>query len=112
MIESFSDVNQLVSTRIEFEHIIAAIEFCQINSIVTVETIFNTLEILLKTCSFIITDNHKWNEITQQDIQEYYLKFEKIDLKLKLISIIRKEYFLDILSGILIKINSFSFLYS
>jgi len=45
-------------------------------------------------------DNHKWNEITQQDIQEYYFKFEKIDLKLKLLSVIRNEYFLDILSGI------------
>jgi hypothetical protein len=66
----------------------------------TIETIFDTLQILLKTCSFIIMDNHKWNEITQQDIQEYYFKFEKIDSKLKLISVIRNEYFLDIISGI------------
>jgi hypothetical protein len=53
----------------------------------------------LKTCPFIIADNHKWYEITEQDIEKYYFKFEKMNLKSKLISVIRKEYFLDILSG-------------
>jgi len=98
---SFPDANQLIPTRIESQHIIAVIDLCQINPPSTTETILTTLQILSTTCSFITTDNHKWNEITQQDIEEYYLKFSKIDLKLKLISIVRKEYFLDILLGIL-----------
>jgi hypothetical protein len=64
-----------------------------------VDIIFNTLQSILTTCSFINTDNHQWNEIIAKDIEEYYLKFEEINSKLQLISVIRKEYFLDILSG-------------
>ncbi len=63
------------------------------------DIIFNTLQSILTTCSFINTDNHQWNEIIAKDIEEYYLKFEEINSKLQLISVIRKEYFLDILSG-------------
>ncbi|CAF1252037.1 unnamed protein product [Rotaria sordida] len=96
------DTNKLVSTAIEFQHIIACIELCQIpiNMSPTVETIYNTLQTILKTCPFIITDNHKWNEITQPYIEEYYLKLDKNNSKSKLISIIRKEYFLDILAAL------------
>ncbi|CAF3368061.1 unnamed protein product [Rotaria sp. Silwood1] len=96
------DTNQLVSTTIEFQHIIASIELCQIpsNLSTTVETIYNTLQTILKTCPFIIMDDHKWNEITRQHIEQYYLKLDTYDSKSKLISIIRKEYFLDILAAL------------
>lgn len=97
---SFPDVNQLIPTRIEFSHIIAAIDLCQINSSAT---IFHTLENLIKTCAFISTDNHKWNEITEEHIERYLLKYPTIDLKSKLISILRKEYLFDILSGRIFK---------
>ncbi len=63
------------------------------------DIIFNTLQSILTICPFINTDNHQWNEIIAKDIEEYYLKFEEINSKLQLISVIRKEYFLDILSG-------------
>ena len=45
----------------------------------TLENLHNSLENILKTCPFIISDNHKWNEITEKDIKEYYLKFENIN---------------------------------
>jgi hypothetical protein len=40
-------------------------------------------------------DNHKWNEITEQHIAQLY----NTDFKSKLVSVIRKEYFLEILAG-------------
>lgn len=100
--QSILDANQLVSTRIEFSNIIATIDLCQINSS---ENLFDRLENLLKTCSFITIDNHKWNEITEDDIKKYSLKFKEINLKSKLISIVRKEYLFDSISALIILSN-------
>ncbi|CAF3689802.1 unnamed protein product [Rotaria socialis] len=96
------DTNQLVSTSIEFQHIIALIELSQIPIHVspTIENIFNTLQTILQTCPFIIADNHKWNEITQQHIEQYHSNFADANSKSKLVSLIRKEYFLDILAAL------------
>ncbi|CAF2814919.1 unnamed protein product [Rotaria sp. Silwood2] len=65
----------------------------------TVANIHNTLQIFLKTCPFITMDNHKWNEITRQHIEQYYLKLDTNQSKSKLISVIRKAYFLDIVAA-------------
>jgi len=53
----------------------------------------------VQTCSFIKTDNHKWNEIVSKDIENYLSKYRIITEKINLIAIIRHEYFLDIISG-------------
>ncbi|CAF0938808.1 unnamed protein product [Adineta steineri] len=96
------DSNQLTPTAIEFEHILASIELSQISNnqeSATVEIIFNTLQMILKTCPFIIADNHKWHEIAVKDIELYKFKFDNNkNSKFKLISIVRKEYFLEILA--------------
>ncbi|UJR28198.1 hypothetical protein I4U23_009449 [Adineta vaga] len=95
------DANQLVKTKIDFQSVIACIELCQIprnlSSLSSIDLIFDTLQMVLKSCPFITTDNHSWAEITLNDIQQYQLKKNS---KSQLISIIRKEYFLDILAAL------------
>ncbi|CAF0777523.1 unnamed protein product [Adineta ricciae] len=94
-----SDTNQLVTTNLEFEHAIACIELCQLtkNSL-SIDAMYSTLQIALKTCSFISAGSHRWNEITVKDMEKYQLLNKKS--KLKLFSVILREYFLDILAAL------------
>ncbi|CAF0963709.1 unnamed protein product [Adineta ricciae] len=93
------DTNQLVTTNLEFDHAITCIELCQLtNNPLSIDAMYNTLQIALKTCSFISTDNHRWNEITVKNMKKYQLLNKKS--KSNLFSVILREYFLDILAAL------------
>lgn len=44
-------------------------------------------------------DNHQWNDVSEEDIQNYQIMFSNPNLKNQLLTSLQNEYLLDILAG-------------
>ena len=44
-------------------------------------------------------DDHRWDEVTEEDVHKYQIQFENLQAKYSLLVVLQKEYFLDILAG-------------